>query len=433
MTGPPAPPRTIGFTAALALVVANMVGTGVFTTLGLQAAVVPDPLALLALWAIGGVVALAGALCYAELAAALPRSGGEYTYLGVIYHPALGIAAGLVSLTVGFAAPIALAAMALGYYTAPLTGLRPAVTATLAVVLVTGMHAFDTRVGQRFHVAATLLKVMLLLAFSAAGLLAPAAVDLPLDPAAGVQAVFSGGFAVSLVYVAYAYSGWNAAVYVAGEVRDPQRVLPRSLVVGTLLVTGIYLVVNFVFLRTVPPAALAGTIEVGALSARQVFGPHGAVLMNGMLAVLLLSTVSAMVWTGPRVLQAAAADLPPLAWLAARTRGAAPMRAVLAQSGLALGFIATDTFEGVLTYAGFTLSLTAFLTVLGVMVLRRTAPGLARPYRAWGYPATPLVFLLVTGLALANAAEERPFVAAAALATVLGGLALAGRRGPARR
>jgi APA family basic amino acid/polyamine antiporter len=421
--------RTIGYTGALALVVANMVGTGVFTTLGLQASGVPDPLALLALWAIGGVVALAGALCYAELAAALPRSGGEYTYLGYIYHAALGLAAGLVSLTVGFAAPIALAAMGLGHYAAGATGLPPAATAALALVAVTLMHAFDPRLGGRFHVAATALKLGLIAAFCVAGLSAPAAAPIDLDPRAAAEAVLSPGFAVALIYVAYAYSGWNAAVYVAEEVRDPERTVPRSLVHGTLLVSALYLLLNLVFLRTVPTDRLAGTVEVGALSAGWIFGPAGGALMSGMLSLLLLSTVSAMVWTGPRVLQTAARDLPALAWLAWRSRRGAPTRAVLAQSGLALALIATNTFEGVLTYAGFTLSLLTFLTVVGLIVLRHTEPGLARPYRVWGYPATPVVFLAVTGLALAYAALERPAVAAASGATVALAVAFAARRG----
>jgi APA family basic amino acid/polyamine antiporter len=427
---PAAPPssRNIGYAGAAALVVANMVGTGVFTTLGLQATVVPDPLALLALWLVGGLVALAGALCYAELAAALPRSGGEYTYLGRIYHPALGFAAGLVSLTVGFAAPVALAAMALGHYASVLVPVAPPLSAAAAVALVTLAHAVDTRIGQRFHVVATALKVTLVGVFCGVGLSVPAAVDLSADWAGAARAILSPGFAVALIYVAYAYSGWNAAVYVADEVLDPQRVLPRSLLGGTLFVTALYLVLNLVFLRTVPLESLAGVVEVGAASARWVFGPGGASLMSAMLVVLLLSTVSAMVWTGPRVLQAAANDLPRLRWLAHRTRRGAPVRAVLLQSGLALAFIATNTFEGVLTYAGFTLSLVAFLTVLGVVVLRWTAPGLPRPFRVPGYPLTPLGFLLPTAVALGYAARERAAVAVASVATVVVAAALAARR-----
>jgi APA family basic amino acid/polyamine antiporter len=423
------PRPTIGYPGAVALVVANMVGTGVFTTLGLQAASVASPLALLALWTLGGLVALAGALAYGELAAALPGSGGEYTYLRRIYHPALGLAAALVSVTVGFAAPVALAAMALGYYAEPFTGLRPALTASVAVALVTAAHALDTRFGQGFHLAATGLKLVLVAVFCVAGLMvAPAQVPDLGDLPGALQAAAGPGFAVSLIYVSYAYSGWNAAVYVAGEVREPWRVLPRSLILGTLLVTAMYLALNYVFLRTVPPAELAGAVDVAALSARWIFGPQGGALVSAMIALLLLSTVSAMVWAGPRVVQAAAADLPALAWLARRTRRGAPLRAVLAQSGLTLGFITTDTFEGVLTYAGFTLGLTASLAVLGVLVLRRNAPALPRPYRAWGYPVTPLLFLAVTVSSLAYAALDRPLVAVTALATLAASLALAARR-----
>jgi len=424
-----APPRTVGYVAALAIVIANMVGTGVFTTLGLQAQGLSSPLALLALWAIGGIVALAGALSYGELAAALPRSGGEYAYLGRIYHPALGLAAGIVSITVGFAAPMALAAMALGYYAAPFTGLAPAATAALAMGVVTVAHAFDTRVGARFHVLATVLKLGLVLAFCAAGLaVAPATVLVFTEVEGAWQGIRSPSFAVSLIYVAYAYSGWNAAVYLAGEVREPQRTLPRSLLHGTLTVTGLYLLLNFVFLRTTPSAELPGTVEVGALSARWIFGAEGGALMSGLLSLLLLSTISAMAWTGPRVIEAAAQDLKPLGWLARRTRRGAPLRAVLAQSGLALAFVATGAFEGVLTYAGFTLSLTALLAVLGVLVLRQTAPALPRPYRVPAYPLTPLLFIAVTGFSLVYASLERPVVALSALATLGLALGLAIRR-----
>jgi APA family basic amino acid/polyamine antiporter len=422
----------VSYGAAVTLVIANMVGTGVFTTLGMQAATVPSPAVLLALWLVGGLVALAGALSYAELAAALPRSGGEYTYLSRIYQPSVGLAAGLVSLTVGFAAPVALAAMALGYYAATLADVPPMLTATAALVAVTLFHAFDVRVGQRFHVFATALKLALIGVFCLAGLwVAPSARVFGPGPGPAWDSAWMPAIGVSLIYVAYAYSGWNAAVYVASEVRDAERVLPRALLHGTLLVTVVYLVLNYVFLRTVPLADLSGTVEVGALSAQRIFGVRGGELMSGMLCLLLLSTISAMVWTGPRVLQAAAEDFRPLAWLGGHTRGGAPLRAVVFQQGLALAFIATDTFEGVLTYAGFTLGLVALLTVLGVVVLRTTAPDLARPYRAWGYPVTPGLFLAVTGASLGYAALERPAIALAAVATVGLALALAARgRGP---
>ena len=237
--------------------------------------------------------------------------------------------------------------------------------------------------------------------------------------------VFTPAFGVSLIYVSYAYSGWNAATYFAGEIRDPQRIVPRALLYGTALVTLLYLLLNYVFLETVPLDRLSGTVEVGALSAAALFGEDGGMLMSGMLTLLLLSTISALTLAGPRVLQVIGEDIPSLRPLAVRTREGAPLRAVLVQQGLALAFVATGSFEGVLSYAGFTLTLFALLTVLGVIVLRHTEPDLIRPYKTWGYPFTPLLFILVSSVTLVVVLWERPLAAVGGLITVLAGLIVA--------
>ena len=210
-----------------------MVGTGVFTTLGLQATEGQSGFALLAVWAIGGLVALCGALSYAELAAALPGSGGEYHYLREIYHPALGVLAGWVSVVVGFAAPLALSAMALGRYAATFTPIAPVFWAVGSIVVITLFHAIDVRLGLRFQVISTALKLVLIILFCAAGLKVPAVGMAAFWPSAVAFAeIFSGWFWVSLIYASYAFSGWNAATYVAGEVQAPERVLPRALLHG---------------------------------------------------------------------------------------------------------------------------------------------------------------------------------------------------------
>lgn len=419
-------PATIGRATAAAIVIASMIGTGVFTTLGLQAQEIQTGFALLCLWALGGLLAMAGALSYAELAAAMPRSGGEYHFLGRIYHPVLGIVAGWISVTIGFAAPSALAAMALGHYASTFSNLAPVQTAVATIVVIAAFHSYSVRLGQRFHNAATLMKVALIVVFCVAGLGV-----VPVDSASVAPSipawreVFSPAFAFSLIYVTYAYSGWNAATYVASEVRDPQRSLPAALFQGTLVVTVLYLLLNLVFLRTIPASQLAGKLEVGVLSADYIFGPAGGLIVSVMICLLLVSTVSAMVMAGPRVLQVAGEDLPGLHPLAARTRGGAPLRAIVVQQLLAIGFVVTDSFEGVLSYAGFTLNLIALLTVAGVFVLRRTAPDLPRPYRVWGYPFTPALFVLLNVLILVFVLQERPVAASAGLVTILAGLGFA--------
>ncbi|WP_295542750.1 APC family permease [uncultured Thiohalocapsa sp.] len=403
-------PQSFGLRAATLLVVANMIGTGVFTTLGLQAEGVQDGAALLLLWLLGGLVAACGALVYAELAAALPRSGGEYIYLSRSFGLSLGLIAGWVSATVGFAAPVALAAMAFAQYAATVLPVAPTPTAVVAVIAIAALHAFDVRLGTRFQVLMTLLKVVAVLFFCAAGLLLPAAPDalVPLPNADTAAAVLSPAFALSLVYVSYAYSGWNAATYVAAEVRSPQRLVPRALLLGTALVTLMYLLLNWVFLRSVPLEALAGTVEVGALSARWLFGEGGGRLMSAMLALLLLSTMSAMLLAGPRVFEAMAVDCPAMGLFGARNRRGAPTRAVLFSLALALGLIVTGTFAAVLAFAGFTLMLSSLLTVLGALRLRRTEPMLPRPFRIPWYPWPPLIYLCLTTAALLVVAWSSP-------------------------
>jgi len=403
-------PRFIDQRTAILIVVANMIGTGVFTTLGLQAAGIPDGAALLLLWLIGGLIALCGALSYAELAAALPRSGGEYHFLSRIFHPLLGQLAGWVSVTVGFAAPVALAAMAMGHYGATVFAVSPTAIAVTTVVLITAVHAFDLRLGRHVQVVATWLKIGVILLFCVVGLSVPATSgSLSLLPSWTTwEAVWSAPFALSLIYVAYAYSGWNAAAYVVDEVQDPRRAVPRALLLGTLVVTLLYLLLNLTFLRTIEYDALVGRVEVGALSAETIFGSMGGHLMSLVLTLLLVSTISAMVLAGPRVLERIGEDLPFFRPLSVRNRRGAPTRAVLLQQGLALAMILTGSFEGVLSFAGFTLTLFAVITVAGVVRLRRREPDLPRPFRVPWYPLTPLVFILVSLASLVFLAQERP-------------------------
>jgi APA family basic amino acid/polyamine antiporter len=421
------PRRFIDYRTALLLVVANMIGTGVFTTLGLQAEAVPDGASLLLLWLLGAVVALCGALSYAELVAAVPRSGGEYHFLSRIYHPALGRLAGLVSVTVGFAAPVALAAMALGRYVSIFIPVDPLLVALGAVLAVTAMHAVEVELGRAFQIAATWLKVAAILLFSVVAL-AYGRVSGSLSPLPTVDTpdwVLSAPFGLSLIYVSYAYAGWNAAAYVAEEVRDPARTVPRALVRGTLTVAVLYLLLNLAFLRTIGLEDLAGTVEVGALSARTVFGDTGGMVFSLMLSLLLVSTISAMVLAGPRVLRTMGEDIPALRALGACNRRGAPTRAILLQQGLSVLLILTDSFEAVLTFAGFTLTLFACMTVAGVFRLRVREPALPRPFRVPLYPLPPLVFVLVNAAALLAVAWERPRTALIVLALLgVGGFLL---------
>jgi APA family basic amino acid/polyamine antiporter len=420
----PATPYKITFLTGVAIVIANMVGTGVFTSLGFQVLGIQSGFALLMLWVVGGLIALCGAVSYGELAAAMPRSGGEYHYLSQIYHPAVGFLSGWVSATVGFAAPTALAAIALGQYAKSVwPSLQPTWLSVAVVLALTVVHGTSTRVGSRLQVIITALKVGVLVVFIGAGMLVGEGQPLIFVPdAAGWRALLSPAFAVSLVYVSYAYSGWNAAVYVTGEIENPRRNLSRILLVGTAVVLLLYVALNYVFLRSTPISGLKGQVEVGFVAGTSLFGPLGGRLMGGIIAALLVSTISSMVFAGPRIVQTMGEDLPALRWLAPRSRAGIPVRALLLQTAITLAFILRPKFQGVLVYAGFVLNLFTFLTVLGLFILRWRQPDLPRPYRAWGYPVTPLLFLGLSGWTLAFILRDKPVESFYGLVTLAIGL-----------
>ncbi|MCA8832089.1 APC family permease [Hymenobacter pini] len=425
MASSTASPYKISVLTGIAIVVANMVGTGVFTSLGFQVESIQSGFALLMLWTVGGVIALCGALCYGELAAAMPRSGGEYHYLSRIYHPALGFLSGWVSATVGFAAPTAAAALALERYAGSVwPTLPPRLLAVGVVVLLTAVHGSSSKAGSRVQVFVTALKVAVLVGFIGAGLWVAEPQPIAFLPqgAADWQQLLSPAFAVSLIFVSYAYSGWNAAAYLTGEVQDPQRNLPRILLIGTAIVLVLYVGLNFIFLYSTFISQLKGQVEVGFVAATSLFGTSGGRLMGGLIAALLVSTVSSMIFAGPRIVQAMGEDLPALHWLARRNEAGVPLRATLFQSALTLVFVLKSSFAEVVVYAGFILNLFTFLTVLGLFVLRIRQPELPRPYRAWGYPVTPLVFLVLNGWTLWFIARDKPLETLYGLATLGVGL-----------
>jgi APA family basic amino acid/polyamine antiporter len=420
-------PRPLTLSHALALVVSSMVGTGVFTTAGLMLGALGSPRLVLATWAATGVLALAGAAVYAELGAMMPRAGGEYVYLSRAFHPVLGFLSGFVALVVGFAAPVAAGALAFGDYLRALApGVSPRAAAFALVGVTTALHARDVRRASGAQAAVTGLVVVVIVVFIAAALASGHAdwSRLAAAPAAGPPGAGAGALAISLVLAAYSYFGWNGAAYVAGELRDPHRTLPRALVGGAALVTALYVALNAVFLAAAPAAALAGQVDVAHVAARALFGPRGGAALTALVALALAGSVSALSMTGPRVVQAMSEDrvfVPALARLNAR---GAPTRAVLLQGALAAVGVATAAFEPLLVYAGFTLSLSAAVTVAGAFVLRRREPDAPRPHRALAWPWSGLAFLALSAFMTVFALRERPRESLAGLATlVVGGLA----------
>jgi APA family basic amino acid/polyamine antiporter len=416
----------IGFWTATFMVIANMVGTGVFTSLGFQVVDIKSGFPIEMLWVLGGVAALCGALTYGELGTALPRSGGEYHLLSRIVHPAVGFLSGWVSATVGFAAPTALAAMAFASYLAAVAPSIPVDhTAAAVVLLFTALHCWSIVWGNRFNNVLTALKVILLMVIIVAAFRVPAAHDVTFLPRPGdLSLMLTPAFAVSLVYVAFAYTGWNAAIYIVGEMEDPRRHLPRALFTGTAVVLVLYALVNYAFMHTVPFEALEGQIEVGYLSAARIFGETGGGIMAVIIALILTSTISVMIFVGPRIVQVMGEDFPLLRKLSYRSSAGIPVYAIVVQSVLTLGFIYTATFEQVLLYAGFTLNLITAITVAGVFLLRKREPEIVRPYLTWGYPWTPILFLVLSAWSLTFMMIDRFGESLAGLLTLSAGLVI---------
>ena len=415
---------TVSWITATAIVVADMVGVGVFTSLGFQVNDMPSGFSLLLLWIVGGIVAICGAFCYAELAAMLPRSSGEYNFLRRIYHPAFGFVAGWLSATVGFAAPIALAAMAFGiYFKSIIPGAPPLLLGFGITWLAALVHLCGVKFGGAYHNAWTAIKLVLIVVFIVAGFAFGDSQSTSFLPST-VDLAYIGGapFAISLVFVMYSYSGWNAATYIVGELREPARNLPRALFVGTAIVIVLYVALNAVFLATTPMRELAGQIDVGIVAGKHVFGSLGGRIVGAAISLGLISSISAMTWIGPRVTMTMGEDIPLLRVFSRRSKQGVPAVAIIFQLLVSNLLLLTQSFEAVLDFIQFSLAFCSFFTVLGVIKMRFTHPELARPYRAWGYPVTPLIFLSVTLFMMYYLVVNRPLQSLAGFAMMSAGL-----------
>ncbi len=455
----------ISLVTAIMIAVADMVGIGVFTSLGYQVLSIKTGFPIILLWVVGGLVALCGALCYAELAAMFPRSGGEYNFLSQTYHPAVGFMSGWLSATVGFAAPIAVAAIAFAAYFKGVVPNVPDASFTLPVTqsynieisvfnlamalglvwIVTLLHIRGIKNSSLFQNVSTIIKIGLILALIVFGLTVSNPQDVSFLPESkpladavnggltGIGAYLDvmvwpiiGTFAISLVYVMYSYSGWNAATYIIGEIDDPKKTLPRAILVATLVVIALYVLLNAAFFYSTPIAEMAGKKEVAMVAGTHIFGDVGGKIVAGLICFGLISTVSAMVWIGSRVTMVMGEDMPIIGIFARKNAGGVPSAALLLQAVIVTGLVATQSFDSIINYIQFSLTLSSFVTVLGVMVLRFTRPDIERPYKTWLYPITPLIFLGFTAYMMFFQLKSSTNEALAGLATVLSGLVLYG-------
>ncbi len=433
------PKRRLGLIITAAIVIANMVGTGVFTSTGFQAAALHDPLTILLAWVVGGVIALCGAAAYAELGSMMPRAGGEYVYLREAYHPAAGFMSGWVSMTAGFSAPIAVAALAFSRYLATLIPalhdappwfattiqlgrisaqihLGPQQALAIALITaITALHSFDSKIGGWVQAGFTGAKVLLIALFILAGVvLGHGDWGNLASQHGGLANVGTTAFATALIYVSFAYSGWNSAAYIANEVERPEKTLPRALLLGTGVVMALYVLLNLVFFYAVPSDSLAGVFEVGDAAARSLFGQSAGKLVTSVIALALVSSVSAMIMAGPRVYAAMATDRALPRQLAHHNKRGVPLFAVVTQGVLAILFCLIGDPDVLIRFVGFTLAIFAALTVAAVFVLRRR--GHQAAYRTFGYPVTPIAFIAlsvwIAGSQIYNQPKESAIVGA---------------------
>jgi APA family basic amino acid/polyamine antiporter len=412
-------------TVGITLVIANMIGTGVFTSLGYQVGSIPSGFAILVLWAIGGVVALSGAFTYAEISTTLQKSGGEYHYLGKIFHPALGFISGWMSLLVGFAGAISAVALAIGEYSHTLLGVSNKLIAIFAIVLVSTVHWFGVKTGGAVQNFLTSMKLLLILFFCIAPFFVADEIKSGISfwPQAGdSDLILSASFAVSLVFVVYAYTGWNAAAYIAGNLENPSRNLPRSLIFGTLTVTIVYLALNAMFLYSASFSELNGKNDIGNVVAYKLFGNKIGLAFSSVFSIALLSTLSAMTIAGPRVLEAMGDDYPKLKTFATTNRFDMPYLAILTQAGWAIFLVLVSSFKEIIQYISVSLSIFSMATVLGIFILRRKHSAEKRVYSVPFYPLPPIIFSVCTCWMIYYVTKNDPWIILYSMATMVPGL-----------
>lgn len=425
--------RELGGFSATAIVVANMIGTGIFTMSGLLAANLPSPGWVLLCWLFGGIIAIAGALCYAELATRMPEAGGEYVYLKRLYHPALGFLAGWTSLIVGFSAPIAAAAMGFSEYiqaglNSQLLHLGPTQLAIFnkgvaisIIALFTFLHYFGLRLGSRVQNVLTVMKIFIVAGLAFVGL----AFGNGRGPSLSLRGETSGIMAIgtAMMLVMFAYSGWNASAYIAGEIRRPKKTIPVSLLGGTSIVIVLYLAINFFIFRMVPYGDLKGVIPVVETAAVQAFGVGMGKVVSLLVAVGLLSCLSAFIMIGPRVYYAMAKDRLFFPFAAkVHPRYKVPGKSILVQGAIAVILVLLGSFEQLIIYIAFALNIFLWLAVVGVFRARKKKVGEESAVKVWGYPFVPLFFLTASLVLMVFNYVNRPMESSAAILTILFGI-----------
>ena len=409
----------ISWKTAAGLVIANMIGTGVFTSLGFQLAVVQNTWTILILWTLGGGMALIGALVYAELGTHFRRTGGDYIFLSETIHPSIGYLYAWVSLVVGFSAPIAIAAMAMNDYLSPLFG-DTNLPGLFFLLVVPIAHMFSVSRSAQFQDLMTLVKILFVLVLIVLGILYGSKVEMPALDFSGSwkNEVLVPGFAVSLIYVFYAYTGWNSAAYIIEEVDQPQKNLPKALIWATVSVMVIYVLLQLVLLKHASVDQLSGKVQVADIAFGNLFGPNGALWVSFFIGIQLIATISGYAWVGPRVTYAMAKDFKLWKPLSKVNVHGIPTRAIILNTFISLVLFSTGSFEQVMLYAGFVLQLMGTVTVYSSLRIKKEQ-GFRTPYK----PVLQVIYLIFSTAVMGYLVYDRPMESLAGLGILgLGGL-----------
>lgn len=422
---------TIGWFTATCVLVSNIIGGGIFTTTGFMARDLGDPILIVSLWIVGGLLAIAAAMSYSELPAAMPRAGGDYVYLRQAYGSFIGFLSGWTSFTVGFGAGIAAASVSFASYAlrvVPLANDNSLASKIIALVLVwmmTVVHAAGTGAGGRLQRVLTTTKVLGIVLFIFVGFLVGHGSWDHLSEQNPHTNPGIGPLMIALIFVLYTYLGWNVVGYIAGEIADPQRTIPRIVIVGTAFVAMLYVSLNLVYLYALPASVLAQPpiLPVAEKAAAALWGPASAQLIAALLCLSIAGGVSAMVWAGPRVYWAMAADgIFPSFFKALTPTTGVPVRAIVLQSAWTSILILTGTFEQLVIFSGFVLSVFTALTLGAVIILKRREPALPRPYQTPLYPILPCVPIVILALIIGYSLVHRPLESALGTVIVLSGI-----------
>ena len=423
--------RKLGLFPSTNIVIANMIGAGIFTTSGLLMSDLGNPLLMLALWVVGGIIALCGALAYGELGAAIPDAGGEYAFLSKLYHPLLGFLSGWTSFIVGFSAPIAASAIGFSEYfirAYPQLSLwgNPAIVKKIlsicVILLFTGIHMRGIEFGARVQNVLTVSKVMLIACLILGGLLLGSGNVHHFTQGSTFSFSFGGWktLGLSLMWIMFAYSGWNASTYIGSEIQNPTKNLPRSLVLGTGVVMLLYICINIVFVYAVPPEEMKGVISIGGLAMGKLFGPSVETIFSLLISFALFSSLSAFIILGPRVYYSMAKDRLFFKGLAhVHPRFKVPTRSIALQGAISSVMVLLGTFDQLLTVMGFALGIFPLFAVTGVFRLKSSG----RTSRmSSGYPWAPVVYLATGVCILFLAFFQRPTESSIAILSVLMGV-----------